>query len=522
MRATTWSGGLLLALALAGCSGPNSFFAEKKTLGKESDVILTDAGARGMTATNIPPSDAVGHFAPRQINCAEPSPDVAKAIDTAFSAGISVSVTAEGAQLPADAQAKIAGAVARARSEALAQMTERLPTIQLLRDGLFRACEAYANGALSPTSYALMLSRYGDTMVTMLSSDLIAGDFGRQLAAISGSASSASSSSLDDEGQSAQMSQRNLQEAAGDLANKAEDANKALAEVQKEKAAGLTSPTAPTDETQPTVNTVTETVTPTAPTAPANPAEAAAAAAATTTTTTTTPVPTPAPEGTDGGTTKETPAEANLTQKLDELEKASRSFKDKLAAAAQASSAAQATAASGFAAQDIANERAGMIADMQRLYLQHPSPGALLVACITALDRMPGTRSPFSTLCDSLLPQTTNIIGAQVGAQLEAYKGDSALDIMKQDVSRTLKTRDTIKALETAKPVPTAGKSVSDTVTQVQTVLQQLGLYKGKIDGLAGRGTTTAIRKIQQLNGLPITGLLDDVTQEKILAAKKA
>jgi hypothetical protein len=67
-------------------------------------------------------------------------------------------------------------------------MTERTQTIQLLRDSLYRACEAYANGALSDTTYALLLSRYDDTMVTMLSSELVAGAFGRTPGAISSEA----------------------------------------------------------------------------------------------------------------------------------------------------------------------------------------------------------------------------------------------------------------------------------------------------------------------------------------------
>jgi hypothetical protein len=36
-----------------------------------------------------------------------------------------------------------------------------------LRDGLYRACEAYANGALGADAYALVLSRYGQLMTTL-------------------------------------------------------------------------------------------------------------------------------------------------------------------------------------------------------------------------------------------------------------------------------------------------------------------------------------------------------------------
>src|SRR5260370_20643516 len=66
-----------------------------------------------------------------------------------------------------------------------------MASIQLLRDGLFRACEAFQNGALGRISYALVLSRIGDTIVSMLGSELMVGEFGRSGAAISGAAASA-------------------------------------------------------------------------------------------------------------------------------------------------------------------------------------------------------------------------------------------------------------------------------------------------------------------------------------------
>ncbi|HTI44850.1 MAG TPA: hypothetical protein VL462_00630, partial [Candidatus Nitrosotalea sp.] len=184
-----------LVVAVTGCSN-SDFRAEHRTLAT-SEVLATDAGARLVTATPIVGGvDNTGRFKPHQVNCAEPSPDVAKAIQAAFSSGVSVDVSGQPANTPAEMQAKLANAVAVSRSEALAQLTERLPTIQLLRDGLFRACEAYSNGALSPISYALVLSRYGDTMVTMLGSEMIAGTYGRQLATAGGNSTAHSSASL--------------------------------------------------------------------------------------------------------------------------------------------------------------------------------------------------------------------------------------------------------------------------------------------------------------------------------------
>ena len=196
MRRFMICGAAVAATVLSAC-GTSDFRVEHHELGT-SQTLATDAGARLVTATPIVGEvDSSGRFKPRQVNCAEPSPDVAKAIQTAFSSGISLDVTGQSANMPADLQARLANAVATSRSEALAQLTERLPTIQLLRDGLFRACEAYANGTLSPISYSLVLSRYGDTLVTMLGSELIAGNYGRQLATLGGNSEAHSTATLE-------------------------------------------------------------------------------------------------------------------------------------------------------------------------------------------------------------------------------------------------------------------------------------------------------------------------------------
>jgi len=117
---------------------------------------------------------------------------VAKAVSTAFNMSSSGGVT-----LPNGVTPEVAVAISRAHAEALVQLTERLATIQLLRDGLHRACEAYANGAISDTTYAVMLSRFDKMMVTMLVSELAAGAFGRSLAAAGAGSEGSASAAAD-------------------------------------------------------------------------------------------------------------------------------------------------------------------------------------------------------------------------------------------------------------------------------------------------------------------------------------
>ncbi|MFQ5684303.1 MAG: hypothetical protein ACE5HC_13665 [Candidatus Binatia bacterium] len=158
-------------LALTACAQNGTVYKTIELPGGK--VLVTSPEVRVVTQVRT------GRTNPKYITCAEPSPDVAKVVADAFSLSGSLK-----ANLPSNITPEIAGAISRAHAEQIAQLTERLATIQLLRDGLYRACEAYANGAISPRAYAVMISRYDDTMITMLLGEFVAGAFGRPLAVI--------------------------------------------------------------------------------------------------------------------------------------------------------------------------------------------------------------------------------------------------------------------------------------------------------------------------------------------------
>lgn len=159
-----------------------------------ASAIVTNADQRAIIEVQQIPDSKPGRVRPVYLHCAEPSPDIAIAISKGFNLGTSVSVSG----LPQGVEPKLALAISRANAEAVAQLTERLATIQLLRDGLYRACEAYANGAISDTIYAIMLSRIDKMMVTMLIGELTAGAFGRRLAVL-GTEAELSPSALSDD-----------------------------------------------------------------------------------------------------------------------------------------------------------------------------------------------------------------------------------------------------------------------------------------------------------------------------------
>lgn len=174
------------ALALAACGNDGTYFATTDLNG--GTTAVTDAKVR--MVVNLPdrtfhdPTQPEWKASAPRIVCAEPSPDVAQAVNEAIKAGLSVKVSnPEGDTVGVD------GNFARAFSAQVAQLGERLATIQLLRDKMYRACEAYANGAVSDTGYTLMLARLDKTMTTLLAGETAAGAFGRALASIGGNAS---------------------------------------------------------------------------------------------------------------------------------------------------------------------------------------------------------------------------------------------------------------------------------------------------------------------------------------------
>lgn len=63
--------------------------------------------------------------------------------------------------------------------------------------------------------------------------------------------------------------------------------------------------------------------------------------------------------------------------------------------------------------------------------------------------------------------------------------------------------------------------AVGDDVIELQSRLQYLGFYNGKIDGAFGWGTYWALRNFQYEFGLPIDGLAGQKTKDKLVNASK-
>lgn len=153
-----------VALSAAGCSiledDVNRGFAQRDAL---TSATFTTADIRVITQRNRPVGNGYGG----PVSCTEPTPDVAKALSAA-------------AQLTASVNNKGNAAASGASAEAVAALAGRSTALLGLRDGLYRACEAYANGVIGADAYALVLSRYGQLMTTLFLGQDVTGAAGTE------------------------------------------------------------------------------------------------------------------------------------------------------------------------------------------------------------------------------------------------------------------------------------------------------------------------------------------------------
>jgi len=150
-----------LCIALSGCiANQTSIYRQYSVTDPPetiTDSVLIDARQRAIL------SQPAGRPA---LICAEPSPDALSAISRAFAAGARANIEAAGGAVTPEGAAQVS--LAKSLTEAAAQLGSRNATIQLLRDGLYRQCEAYMNGAITEESYQKMSNRYVNAMVTLL------------------------------------------------------------------------------------------------------------------------------------------------------------------------------------------------------------------------------------------------------------------------------------------------------------------------------------------------------------------
>ncbi|EGQ8022024.1 hypothetical protein RAL01_000614 [Vibrio vulnificus] len=134
--------GLTMLISLSGCGNLNSIHRNFDV--SDGNGALIDIKQRAILVSKTSDSS-------QPIVCAEPSPDAL----SAYAAEL-------GVQIPQKV------GVATSSQEASAYTGLRTQSIQLLRDGMYRLCEAYMGGAIDSGMYGILIRRYQKNMVALL------------------------------------------------------------------------------------------------------------------------------------------------------------------------------------------------------------------------------------------------------------------------------------------------------------------------------------------------------------------
>ena len=119
-----------------------------------AQLLLVNPALSMVTQRQRPVS---GIVASRDVLCVQPNPD--------WASTLSRMVQFSGSGSGSGANGSLNGTVNN--SESAIQLAGRTAGVVALRDGLYSACQAYANGVIGQDAYALILSQYGDLLVAL-------------------------------------------------------------------------------------------------------------------------------------------------------------------------------------------------------------------------------------------------------------------------------------------------------------------------------------------------------------------
>ncbi len=169
MRQALLFGGLIWIVSA--CATREVFHLQTISGGPKLPGVAVDAKQRFVWTANRPVrmlSEETGNnyrykTEPRDILCAEPSPDAVSALSASLSASLGVALE----------KVNVDASVARSVSETIQQLTQRTEMIQLLRDAYYRACEGYANGMVGEFGYGLLLNQIDNVMVKLAALNIV-------------------------------------------------------------------------------------------------------------------------------------------------------------------------------------------------------------------------------------------------------------------------------------------------------------------------------------------------------------
>jgi hypothetical protein len=179
-----------LCFGLIGCTSSSRIF-ETTNMGSFGKAVSVDGRQRFLIYGSSAATDAQGQ--PRKSGifwwqrlrrfCAEPSPDVFSVAAAAYGANLD-------ARYAGPTNAQVAGGFSFSSSEA-AEVVSRTQTINMLREAMYRNCERYLNGAITPEEHTIQAIRDQRMMVSILAIEQITGVYRAESQAIASQASAA-------------------------------------------------------------------------------------------------------------------------------------------------------------------------------------------------------------------------------------------------------------------------------------------------------------------------------------------
>lgn len=175
---------LLPLLALGGCARLNSIHRGESVPSDRGHILSIDAKQRNVISAPVPlplPADADARILRF---CSEPPPDVFTAIASSLGLKAATGTDKTRQDISAELQQTI--------SEN-ASTIERSQTVNILREAMFRNCERYLNGAISPEEFIVQAARDQRAMVHVLAIEQLTGASRAQATALTTLAKAASS-----------------------------------------------------------------------------------------------------------------------------------------------------------------------------------------------------------------------------------------------------------------------------------------------------------------------------------------
>jgi murein L,D-transpeptidase YcbB/YkuD len=330
---------------------------------------------------------------------------------------------------------------------------------------------------LTETSYAVLLSRYDDTMITMLSTEVAGGAFGRSLAALSteGSGEAAASQELRSKASEYREAVNNLQSEL----SRHRDLQKKLDQVTDRKGqlqAALREAEAADEASPDEIGSLHEEL---------------------------------------GRTEQQaTDLESSLQKSSESIAKAERELATKLEATAEVAARASAVAAGGITPGQQSPQVAAVLENIQQNYVENINTDAWDVACISALDNEESQLTALGRYCrDNKFHRSS--------AALKQFVFDTLMEYRVKTNSGLLEAKvELAKAGRSAAVGPRADLAPggSPEIASIQRALNRLNHEGLVVDGLLGIETRAALRRFQRENGLEMTGQPEPATMARLRA----